>query len=232
MKHIYFLCFFCLISSLSFAQEEELDELTRKQDSLAALDFKYREDQFYVGISHNLMQGKPAGYASSTVSLGIDVGFLRDFPINKSRTIAIAPGFGFSYQNLRNNFGLSTDGAYTILDNQKRSSLSLHMLDFPLEVRWRNSTPASHKFWRAYLGVKASYVMGNRLKTSTDEYSTTLRGDDNINKWLFGMYIGAGFNTWNFYAYYGLNSIYKEAPIKGDNEKLRLFKVGVIFYIL
>ncbi|MBB1148722.1 PorT family protein [Myroides sp. NP-2] len=232
MKHLYFLCFFCLISSFSFAQQVEVDEVTRKQDSIAALDFKYREDQFYFGISHNLMQGKPKGYASSTVSLGVDFGFLRDFPLNKSRTIALAPGVGFSYQNLRNNFGLTADGAYTVVDNQKRNSLSLHMLDFPLELRWRNSTPASHKFWRAYVGVKASYVMGSRLKTSTDEYSVTLRGDDNINKWLFGMYVGAGFNTWNFYAYYGLNTIYKDAPIKNDPEKLRLFKVGVIFYIL
>ncbi len=232
MKHIYFLCLFCLCSSFSFAQEEVLDELTRKQDSIAALDFKYREDQFYFGISHTLMQAKPADFKGNSVSLGIDIGFLRDFPINKSRTIALAPGFGFSYQNLRNNFGLTEEGDYTLLSPYKRNSLSLHMLDFPLELRWRNSTPASHKFWRAYLGVKASYVMGSRLKTSTDEYSTTLRGDANINKWLFGMYVGAGFNTWNFYAYYGLNPIYKEAPIKGDSEKLRLFKVGVIFYIL
>lgn len=232
MKHIYFLCFFCLIHSFSFAQEEVLDELTRKQDSIAALDFKYREDQFYFGISHTLMQGKPAWFKGNSVSLGVDIGFLRDFPINKSRTIALAPGFGFSYQNLRNNFGVTEEGDYTLLSTYKRNSLSLHMLDFPLELRWRNSTPASHKFWRAYLGVKASYVMGSRLKTSTDAYSTTLRGDNNINKWLFGMYLGAGFNTWNFYAYYGLNPIYKEAPIKGDSEKLRLFKVGVIFYIL
>ncbi|WHT40321.1 outer membrane beta-barrel protein [Myroides sp. mNGS23_01] len=106
------------------------------------------------------------------------------------------------------------------------------MLDLPIELRWRTSTPESHKFWRTYVGFKASYVLGSRLKTSTDTYSTTVRGDDNINKWLLGMYVGAGFNTWNFYAYYGLNPIYKEAPIKDDAEKLRLFKVGVIFYIL
>lgn len=232
MKNVFLLCIFSLVSSFSFAQELELDEVTRKKDSIDALDFKYREDQFYFGLSHTLMQGKPGSFTANSVSLGVDIGFLRDFPINKNRTLAIAPGFGFSYQNLRNNFGLSEDGGYTVLDDYKQNSLSLHMLEFPIELRWRTSTPASHKFWRAYVGFKASYVLGSRMKTSTTTYSTTLRGDENINRWLMGMYVGAGFNTWNFYAYYGLNTIYKEAPIVGNPEKLRLFKVGVIFYIL
>ncbi len=234
MKNLFLLAVCCLFSSLSFGQESgEFVELTQqKKDSIAALDLKYREDQFYFGLSHTLMQGKPSEFKSNSVSLGVDIGFLRDFPINKSRTIAIAPGFGFSYQNLRNSFGLAEDGSYTVLTDFKRSSLSLHMLDFPIELRWRNSTPASHKFWRAYVGFKASYVLGNRVKTTTDQYSITARNDENINKWLMGVYVGAGFNTWNFYAYYGLNTIYKESPIQGDPERLRLFKVGVIFYIL
>ncbi|WP_158961539.1 porin family protein [Myroides fluvii] len=232
MKNVFLLVLCCLISSFSFGQEiEGVDELSSKKDSVA-LDYKYREDQFYFGLSHTLMQGKPAGFTGNSVSLGVDIGFLRDFPINKSRTLAIAPGVGFSYQNLRNNFGLAEDGSYTTLESYKSNSLSLHMLDLPIELRWRSSTPESHKFWRTYVGFKASYVLGNRLKTATDTYSTTIRGDENINKWLLGMYVGAGFNTWNFYAYYGLNTIYKDTPIKGDTEGLRLFKVGVIFYIL
>ncbi|WP_413511523.1 porin family protein [Myroides odoratus] len=233
MKNVFLLCCFCFTASFSFAQEQGLiDELTRENDSIAALDYKYREDQFYFGLSHTLIQGKPAGLKSTSVSLGVDIGFLRDFPINKSRTLAIAPGFGFSYQNLRTNLGVTADKEYVVLDDFKRNSLSLHTLDFPIELRWRTSTPASHKFWRTYVGFKASYVLGSRLKTSTDQYSTTVRADSNINNWLMGMYVGAGFNTWNFYAYYGLNTIYKETPITGDAEKLRLFKVGVIFYIL
>ena len=235
MKNIFLLCLCCFATAFSFGQDEgeALKELTeQKKDSIANLDYKYREDQFYFGLHHTLMQGKPGGFKSNSISLGVDVGFLRDFPINKSRTIAIAPGFGFSYQNLRNNFGLAYDGSYAVLDDYKRNSLSLHMLEFPIEIRWRNSTPASHKFWRAYVGFKASYVLGSRMKTSTDSYTLSARGDDNVNKWLMGMYVGAGFNTWNFYAYYGLNTIYKNAPIKDSPEGLRLFKVGVIFYIL
>jgi len=233
MKKVFLLYCLCMCTSFSIAQEQEIwNKLGSEKDSLAHVDFKYREDQFYFGLSHTLMQDKPGGFTPSSVSLGVDFGFLRDFPINKSRTVAIAPGFGFSYQNLRNNFGLAEDGSYTVLDAFKRNSLSIHMLEFPIELRWRNSTPYSHKFWRTYVGFKASYVLGNRLKTVTENYSLTTRGDENINNWLYGMYVGAGFNTWNFYAYYGLNTIYKEAPLKGETENLRLFKVGVIFYIL
>lgn len=212
--------------------QELIEENTILQDSLKSVDFKYREDQFYFGITHTLMQDKPAGFSPSSVSIGMSGGFLRDFPINKDRTIAIAPGVGYSYLNLRGNLGLNRNDEYVILESFKKSSLSLHAVDFPIELRWRTSTPYSHKFWRVHLGFKASYVFGDRSKTSTNEYSTTFRDDPNVNKWLYGMYVSAGFNTWNFYMYYGLNNIYKNEVMKGDSNKLKLLNVGVMFYIL
>ncbi|AJA68837.1 hypothetical protein HMPREF9714_00611 [Myroides odoratimimus CCUG 12901] len=202
------------------------------QDSLKTVDFKYREDQFYFGITHTLMQDKPAGFSPSSVSIGMNGGFLRDFPINKSRTVAIAPGVGYSYLNLRGNLGITPDNEHVILGSYKKSSLSLHAIDFPIELRWRNSTPYSHKFWRVYLGFKASYVFGDRTKTTTGDYSATFKGDPNVNKWLYGVYLSAGFNTWNVYMYYGLNNVYKDEVLKWDSNKLRLLNVGVMFYIL
>lgn len=218
---------FCVVS----AQEPVLEN-NIEADSLQGIDFKYREDQFYVGITHTLMQDKPGAYSPSSVSIGMSGGFLRDFPINKDRDIAIAPGIGYSYLNLRGNLGITPEHEHVILGTYKKSSISLHAIDFPIELRWRTSSPYSHKFWRIYLGFKASYVFGDRTKTSTNEYSTVFHGDKNLNKWLYGMYVSAGFNTWNFYMYYGLNNIYKNDIIQGDNNKLRLLNVGVMFYIL
>ncbi len=226
-KFILLLITFCSLS-VGFAQEQELV----KNDSLREIDTKYREDQFYFVINHNIMQDKPRDYSPSSISLGLDIGFLRDFPINKKRTIAIAPGFGYSYENLRHNFGANAQGEYQILDNYQTNRLSMHLLEFPIEFRWRNSTAESHKFWRTYIGFKASYLLSANQKTVTKDYSIKFNAYDDLNKWLFGIYAGAGFNTWNLYMYYGLNTLYKNAPIKGDTEKMRLFKVGLIFYIL
>ncbi|MDM1378753.1 porin family protein [Myroides marinus] len=222
----------CLFSSYVSMAQELIEGETVVQDSLKGVDFKYREDQFYFGITHTLMQDKPGGYSPSSVSVGMSGGFLRDFPINKSRNIAIAPGVGYSYVNLRGNLGVTPEHEHVILNSFKKSSISLHAIDFPIELRWRTSTPYSHKFWRMYVGFKASYVFSDRTKTTTSEYSTEYYNDKNQNKWLYGMYLSAGFNTWNFYMYYGLNNVYKNDIIKGDAYKLKMLNVGVMFYIL
>lgn len=229
MKQIVLIILFCM--SNVAAVYSQVDTVAVK-NSNTNLDLKYREDQFYFGVNHNIMQDKLSGYSPSSVSLGIDFGFLRDFPINSSRTLAIAPGVGYSYSNLSNNLGLNELGEYAVLKNYSRSALSLHMLDIPLELRWRTSTPDSHKFWRIYLGVKASYIISDRLKTSTNSYTEIRKNDDLIHNWIYGTYLSVGFNTWNVYAYYGLSDLYKTNPIEGDPAKLRLLKFGLVFYIL
>ncbi|MEC4115527.1 porin family protein [Myroides phaeus] len=229
-KFIVFVLFF--VGNICVSAQE-LESITQhKSDSIQNVDLKYREDQFYFGITHTLLQDKPAHFSPNSVSIGINGGFLRDFPINKKRTMAIAPGVGYSYLNLRGNLGLTPEHDHIILDSYKKSSVSLHAVDFPVEFRWRTSTPFSHKFWRVHLGFKASYVFSDRSKTTTTEYSTTMKGDEDINKWLYGVYMSAGFNTWNFYMYYGLNNVYKKDVIQDDKNKLRLLNVGVMFYIL
>lgn len=220
------------IGNIYVNAQESMDISNGSNDSIQNVDLKYREDQFYFGLTHTLMQDKPGGYTPNSISLGVNGGFLRDFPVNAKRTMAIAPGVGYSYVNLRGNLGLTPEHEHIILDSYKKSSVSLHAIDFPLELRWRNSTPYSHKFWRVHLGFKASYVFNNRSKTNSGEYTTTMRGDEDINKWLYGLYMSAGFNTWNFYMYYGLNNVYKENVIKEDSNKFRLLNVGVMFYIL
>ncbi|MCC9042631.1 PorT family protein [Myroides sp. M-43] len=232
MRKLVIIYTFLIAALTSYAQELSEEILAVTNDSLNRIDLKYREDQFYVGITHTLMQGKPAGYSPSSVSIGMNGGFLRDFPINKDRTLAIAPGVGYSYLNLRGNLGITPDQEHVILNSFKKSSLSLHAIDFPIELRWRTSTPYSHKFWRIYLGFKASYVISNRTKTSTSEYSAVFHNDEKLNKWLYGMYLSAGFNTWNFYVYYGLNNIYKDEVLKWDQNKLKTLNVGVMFYVL
>ncbi|MTG96871.1 MULTISPECIES: porin family protein [Myroides] len=233
-KKIFFTVLFFHIISISFGQIEGEEFVAT--DSLTSVikevDYKYREDQFYFGVTHTLMQDKPAGYSPYSFSIGVNGGFLRDFPINKSRTVAIAPGIGYSYLNLRSSFGLNENLDYVILDSYKQSALSIHSIDFPIEFRWRNSTPDSHKFWRVYLGFKASYRFSDRFKTKTSEYTRYYRNDDNLNKWLYGVYASLGFNTWNFYVYYGLNNIYKKDMIANDSQRLKMLNVGLMFYIL
>ena len=210
--------FFLWIPFFCFSQEIKPIEM----DSL------YREDQFYASLSYNLIQNRPDGFKQFSFSPGISFGVLRDLPISKNRHWAIAPGIGYSYNNIKQfiNSEEIVGATENISSENIRTIITTHSVDFPLEIRWRNSTPSSHSFWRIYTGLKTSYVFNSKLKLETTTESSKESISDEINRWQYGAYISVGFNTWNPYIYYGLNPIFKEGS------KMSNFNVGFIFYIL
>lgn len=210
--------FFLWIPFFCFSQEIKPIEM----DSL------YREDQFYASLSYNLIQNRPDGFKQFSFSPGITFGILRDLPISKNRHWAIAPGIGYSYNNIKQFIDSEEiiGATENITSENIRTIITTHSVDFPIEIRWRNSTPNSHSFWRIYTGLKTSYVFNSKLKLEYTTESSKESISDEINRWQYGAYISVGFNTWNPYVYYGLNPIFKEGS------KMSNFNVGFIFYIL
>lgn len=202
-----------------------------------AVDSLYREDQFYFGTTYNIFTKKPSGVSQNSFSVGLSGGFLRDFPINKNRTVAIAPGLGFSYTNYKHNLivsELNNVRSYGLIDSDvvlDKNKLSLLAVDVPLEFRWRTSTFESHKFWRIYTGIKASYVILSRSKYSADNGNYAVVNNPDINNFQYGVYASAGSNTWNLYAYYGLSDIFKK-NILTPTGNLKTLNIGLMFYIL
>ena len=215
------------ICSIIFAQDATVNAVS---DSL------YREDQFYASLNYNLLQNKPAGYNQYSFSTGLSLGFIRDFPISKNRHWALGLGLGYSYNNIKHNLIIQedlSDVTYNVNGNYDKNKLVLHYLEFPLEIRWRNSTPESHKFWRIYTGFKVSYLFGNKSVYKFEGNEDLIRNNSDLNKIQYGPYLSWGYNTINFYAYYGLNPLFKDTKLSnGEDLKLNNFNVGFIFYIL
>ena len=115
----------------------------------------------------------------------------------------------------------------------KKNKFYTHTIDVPLEFRWRNATPESYKFWRIYGGVKVSYVFANASKFDGDLGRIRYTNIDAFNKFQYGATLSVGYNTWNFYMYYGLNTLFDNQKLS-DNSSLNMsaFKVGLMFYIL
>ena len=231
---LFLSCFLFLSFFSVFAQENTAAEVVPeiKVDSL------YREDQFYFALTYNTFIDKPSGLTQSKFSSGFSGGFLRDMPINKTRTVAIASGVGFSYINNNQNMAISSTAQapiYTIIDSDTKytkNKFSLLTFDVPVEFRWRTSTYESHKFWRIYTGVKFSYLLYDRsiFYDSTDKIVIT--GNKDFNHFQYGTYISVGYNTVNLYAYYGLNPLFKSAKINDESVKMKSLNFGIIFYIL
>src|SRR6187431_3379166 len=106
MMRLFLGCFLFLSIFKGFSQENEfsIDSLHVKIDSL------YREDQFYAGVNYNSIVKKPDGLSQDKISFGFGAGFLRDIPLNKSRTIAVAPGIGLSFNNYIQNMSIMGSG--------------------------------------------------------------------------------------------------------------------------
>jgi hypothetical protein len=224
-KKLFFL--FCFVNG--FSQEAP---------NFSAIDSLYREDQFYFGISYNILQNEPPGVSQNSFSTGINIGFLRDFPINRSRTIAIAPGLGFSYSNYKQNLIIQKKEGlidYSVanfdmpFDNNK---LAMYFIDVPIELRWRTSTFESHKFWRFYTGIKFSYLLNSRSRFTSINSNFIVDNNKDINKLQYGVYLSSGWNSWNAYVYYGLNPIFDKAQISSKPIEINSLNIGIIFYIL
>lgn len=229
MKPIYFIIVFFSLFGYSQDQEEFKSEV---------IDSLYREDQFYIGMTYNILKNSPSGMSQHSLSSSINVGFLRDVPIVKSRRIAVAPGVGFSYTNFKQNLIIaetSSGPAYQIMPsgtNFDKNRFSFLAVEVPVELRWRNSTAQSHKFFRVYAGVKASYIFYNYSFFGSDLNTYQITNNSDFNKLQFSSYLVLGYNSINVYASYGLNDFFKQPIINGSDAKLRSLNLGLIFYIL
>ncbi|MFN9111778.1 MAG: PorT family protein, partial [Bacteroidota bacterium] len=143
----FFLGLFLFSTAIVFSQE------TKLPFPMIAVDSLYREDQFYFSISHSILQNSPSGVSTNKFSPTFKVGFLRDFPINKRRNKAIAPGLGLSFTNyFQNLFILSENGnpvysTNSVADSYDTNKFEQLFIDVPLEFRWRTSVAGSHRLW-------------------------------------------------------------------------------------
>lgn len=232
--------FLLLISTLAFPQADETETKPKPlPPPMIAVDSLYREDQFYAGFSYNRLLNKPAGISQNKFSAGFTAGFLRDMPINKSRTWAVAAGLGASYNKYFQNLVISKvdeQAQYNIIakgTQYEKNKFEQILIDVPIELRWRTSVPESHKFWRIYTGVKVSYVAFGRSKYVDNVYDISVTNNSDFNKIQIGAYLVWGYNTWNFYGYYGLTPLLKSsAELNNRSVGLNPLHIGLMFYIL
>lgn len=114
-----------------------------------------------------------------------------------------------------------------------RTSLVPIYFEVPLEFRWRTSTATDYNFWRIYTGFKVGYLLYNSSKFRSDYGNVSLYNINDFNKFQYGLTLSAGYATWNFHVYYGLNSIFNSgAMLNGESIDMRSIKIGLMFYIL
>lgn len=222
-----------LIGFAGFSQNSTTDK--------SELYKNYREDQFYASVTYNLLNEKPKGVSQTGFSSGFHFGFIRDMPINKRRNVAFGMGLGISANSYNQKDLLiekfNSDNSFTIIDesdyNVSKNKFTTFLVEVPLEFRWRTSNTNDYNFWRIYTGFKVGYLLYNSTKFKSEAGNSKLTNMDSFNKLQYGLTLSAGYSTWNFHVYYGLNSIF-DANVEPDKESLDMksLKIGLMFYIL
>ncbi|MBT8181647.1 MAG: PorT family protein [Eudoraea sp.] len=209
------------------------------QEKAVVEDLKYLEDQFYLGITYNIILNKPNGVTQSNFSYGLMGGFIKDLPLNRRRNFAIGLGLGYAYNNYYSNLFVNeteNDLEYIVLDSDtsyKRNKLDSHVIEMPIEIRWRTSTPSDYKFWRIYAGMKLGYVVGSRSKFVSNTARISFNNPD-IRKFRYGLMLNFGYSTVNVHAYYALSNLFNDNvnTVEGESIEFRPLRIGIIFYIL
>jgi len=209
------------------------------QENAEVEDLKYLEDQFYLGITYNIILNKPSGVTQGNFSYGLNGGFIKDIPLNRRRNVAIGLGLGYAYNNYYTNlFVNETENGleYTVLDSDvsyKRNKLDTNVIEMPIEFRWRTSTPSDYKFWRVYAGMKLGYVVGSRSKFVSNTAKISFNNTD-VREFRYGVMLNFGYSTFNVHAYYALSNLFNDnvSTVEGESIEFRPLRIGIIFYIL
>ncbi|WP_299432621.1 porin family protein [uncultured Aquimarina sp.] len=236
MKRILLFLSLSLLTNYSFGQDVSLDDPQKEE----VLDSLYREDQFYAGFTFNLLWNTPSGVGQSGFSGGLHVGYTRDMPINKRRNIAIGLGLGYSVNTYGQNLFIGEDvetgqSIFRSLNGVDfdKNKFTTHLIESPLEFRWRTSVPNTHKFWRIYTGLRVGYLYHFDSKFEQPGNQVNQIKIDELDRWRVGATFTFGWNTFNFHFYYSLNPLFNDnARIGNEAVGLNVAKIGLMFYIL
>ncbi|MET6989092.1 porin family protein [Sediminicola arcticus] len=202
-------------------------------------DDTYLEDQFYLGVTYNLLLNKPTDITQRNLSYGLMGGIVKDIPLNADRNFGLGIGMGYALNSYYTNlFAEQVNGeigysGLTSNDNFRRSKLETHVIELPLEIRWRNSNAIDYKFWRVYAGGKLGYIFEGRSKFVDDNGKTGFTNPD-IKKLQYGLMLNVGYNTWNIHIYYALSKLLEDGASLDTSELIQVkpLRIGIIFYIL
>lgn len=203
-----------------------------KNDSVSTF---YLEDQIYVSLHYNLLKKKPIDVSQNGFSGGFSIGFIKDIPINEDRNLGLGIGFGYLYNVYIQNIRISEeDGVvdFEIIEDFTSNNFKTHSIEVPIEFRWRTSTNTKYKFWRVYGGLKLFYNYLNKSDFKDSSLNLKTKNIDEFSKLNYGLFIAAGYSTWNLYIYYGVTPIFKDVRLNGDKNNMNDINIGLRFYIL
>ncbi|MCY4268083.1 MAG: outer membrane beta-barrel protein [Flavobacteriaceae bacterium] len=197
----------------------------------------YREDQVYLGLSFLSIVRNQSDFFQKGVSSHFQIGIIRDLPLSANGKWAAGIGLGYSTaqfsSNLKRRSSSNTEKTAYELEREAGSSTIAHgfqSIEFPIELRWRNSSPTDYQFWRVHTGIK--FLWNISAKSKFEHSKTNILNE--VNRWSHELFVAFGYNTWNIYVSYEIKAVLTNLPIINMENSLQMnaLKLGLIFFLL
>lgn len=192
----------------------------------------YWEDQLYLSISYDILRDQPKDAAVTGFSYGISTGYIKDIPFTKKGNFALGVGVGYGYNSFNHDIQVVDRETIQLSENITANRLRIHSIELPLQFRWRTSDAITYSFWRIYSGMKFSYNIQNKFTYQSNNQSYEFKNLDFFRDFQTGLEFSAGYGAFNFYFYYGLDSIYENISIDQEKVNSKISRFGIIFYLL
>ncbi len=228
----YLIVLFCALFSTNSVAQVSSDSLNTNS--------RYLEDQFYIGVTYNFLRKKaPENLKQRKLSYGVQAGFIKDIPLNSTRTFGLGIGVGLALNTYYSDLKAvenANDIMYTLETvDITRSKIETHLVEIPFQFRWRNSTPDEYKFWRVYTGVTFGYAVGARSRfiSNNNDLKIAFNNSD-VRRFQYGITLDLGNNSFNAHIHYSLTNLLNDNVSLTTDEIIELvpLRVGLIFYIL
>ena len=141
----------------------------------------------------------------------------------------------YNYDLLNHGLTIAKDNnevTFQVDNSGAINTLTIHNLEFPFEFRWRDSDAQTYKFWRVYMGVKASYNVSNNFKFTDQSNSFSYKNVSRFNSWQYGLTFSVGYDVFTAHMYYGLTPMLKDTMLGTTDISSKTIRIGLIFYLL
>jgi hypothetical protein len=174
-------------------------------------------DQFKVDVFTDIWLGAPDSAELSSINPGFGVGYLKDFPLSASWSVAIGGRYRQAHTfmkqqmlNVSDSTGDYTDFvAFNAAANLKRAKYLAHTFEAPVEFRWHSAKNQTGNRWKIAVGGKVGYTVNQYFKytlNSGTKYRDYVLPD--VNQLVYGGYLRLGIGGFGVYANYNFSPIF------------------------
>lgn len=180
---------------------------------------KHSHDFLVIGVSHDSWIGAGDSLKTGSLSRGLNVALMYDFPVKPGSHLSVAPGLGVSTSSVflkkrTLDIGQSSNGFNVIADSSyKHFKLATAYVEIPLVLRYRTYPDNANKGFKAAAGLKfgallSAHTKGKKIANGSKQVEK-VANKQYFQPWRVSATARVGYGNISIFANYSLTAMLK-----------------------